>query len=142
MASAYDIVVIGSGANGLTAAAYMAKAGHKVLVLERNDFFGGGVATREILVPGFKHDLHSATHILIQANPLLLNDELGLYSKHGLEYIRPEGLFSTIFDDQTLMVTYRDVDRSCESIAQFSQHRLGQIVLDDGQPFVAKHLVA
>lgn len=122
MASAYDIVVIGSGANGLTAAAYMAKAGHKVLVLERNDFFGGGVATREILVPGFKHDLHSATHILIQANPLLLNDELGLYSKHGLEYIRPEGLFSTIFDDQTSMVTYRDVDRSCESIAQFSQH--------------------
>ena len=66
MASSYDIVVIGSGANGLIAAAYMAKAGHKVLILERNEFLGGVVATREILTPGFKQDLHSATHILIQ----------------------------------------------------------------------------
>lgn len=122
MASSYDIVVIGSGANGLIAAAYMAKAGHKVLILERNEFLGGGVATREILTPGFKHDLHSATHILIQANPLVINDELGLLSKHGLKYHYPDGLFSTIFDDQTSIVTYKDVERSAKSIGQFSQH--------------------
>ena len=121
MANAYDIVVIGSGANGLTAAAYMAKAGQKVLVLERNAWFGGGVATREVVAPGFRHDLHSATHIIIQANPLIRNDELGLISKFGLKYIYPEGVFSTIFDDQTSIVSYADVDRTCQSIAKVSQ---------------------
>ena len=121
MANTYDIVVIGSGANGLTAAAYMAKAGQKVLVLERNAWFGGGVATREVVAPGFRHDLHSATHIIIQANPLIRNDELGLISKFGLKYIYPEGVFSTIFDDQTSIVSYADVDKTCQSIAKVSQ---------------------
>jgi phytoene dehydrogenase-like protein len=122
MADTYDIVVIGSGANGLTAAAYMAKAGHKVLVLERSAWFGGGVATREVVAPGFRHDLHSATHIIIQANPLIRNDELGLISKFGLKYIYPEGVFSTIFDDQTSIVSYADIDRTCQSIAKISPH--------------------
>ena len=120
MAEAYDIILIGSGANGLTAAAYMAKAGQKVLVLERKAWLGGGVVTQEAVVPGFRHDLHSATHILIQANPLIRNDELGLIAKHGLEYIYPEGVFSTIFDDQTYLVSYADVDKTCESIARVS----------------------
>ena len=121
MAANYDIVVIGSGANGLSAAAYLAKAGQNVLVLESKPWFGGGVATREIVAPGFRHDLHSATHIVIQANPLIRNDELGLISKFGLKYIYPEGVFSTIFDDQTSMVSYVDIDMTCQSIAQFSQ---------------------
>ena len=49
MAENYDIVSIGSGHNGLVAAAYMATAGKKVLVLERNDWFGGGVVLRRNL---------------------------------------------------------------------------------------------
>ena len=60
MADTYDVIVIGSGANGLTSGAYMAKAGEKVLVLERNPWFGGGVVTREIVSPGFFHCQHSA----------------------------------------------------------------------------------
>jgi glycine/D-amino acid oxidase-like deaminating enzyme len=47
-----DIIVIGSGHNGLVAAAYLAVAGRKVLVLERNEWFGGGVVTRELTRPG------------------------------------------------------------------------------------------
>ncbi|MGH8246807.1 MAG: NAD(P)-binding protein, partial [Gammaproteobacteria bacterium] len=69
MAHSYDIVVIGSGHNALIAAAYLAKAGQGILVLERNDWFGGGVVTREIVAPGFKHDIHSSAHVYIQANP-------------------------------------------------------------------------
>ncbi|HEU4650466.1 MAG TPA: FAD-dependent oxidoreductase, partial [Croceibacterium sp.] len=79
-----DILVIGSGHNGLVAAAYLAVAGRKVLVLERNEWFGGGVVTRELTRPGFRHDQHSMSHIFIQGNPLLLNDELGLKRKYGL----------------------------------------------------------
>jgi len=70
MSDTYDVVAIGSGHNGLVAAAYMAKAGKKVLVIERNDWIGGGVVTRELTLPGFKHDQHSMAHIFIQANPI------------------------------------------------------------------------
>src|ERR1700722_12979878 len=84
LANTYDVIVIGSGHNGLTAACYLAKAGQKVLVLERNAWSGGGVVTSELVAPGFRHDWHSATHVVIQANPLIRNDELGLIARHGL----------------------------------------------------------
>ena len=121
MSDTYDFVVIGSGHNGLTTAAYLAKAGQKVLVLERNDWFGGGVVTKEILAPGFKFDLHSSLHVNIQANPLILRDELQLLAKYGLKYLYPDAVYSTIFDDQTSIITYKDIDRTCESIAKISQ---------------------
>ena len=117
MADNYDVVVIGSGHNGLIAAAYLAKAGNKVLILEKNDWFGGGAVTAESVAPGFRHDWHSATHIIIQANPLLLQDELGLLAKYGLRYVHPEGIFSTIFDDHSAIISYADLDRTCASIA-------------------------
>ncbi len=120
MSRTYDVIVIGSGHNGLTTAAYLAKAGQKVLVLEKNNWYGGGCVTQEILAPGFKFDLHSALHVNIQANPLILNDELKLKSKYGLEYLYPDGVYSTMFEDGTSIVTYKDVERSCESIAKIS----------------------
>jgi phytoene dehydrogenase-like protein len=118
--STFDVISVGSGHNGLIAAAYLAKAGKKVLVLEKNDWFGGGVVTSELVAPGFQHDWHSATHIVIQANPLIRNDELGLVSKYGLKYVHPESVFSTIFDDHSSIVSYTDLDKTCESIARIS----------------------
>lgn len=120
MSAQYDVVLVGSGHNGLVTAAYLAKAGLKVLVLEQNDWYGGGAMTQEVAAPGFRHDVHSNAHHLIQANPLILNDELGLLSKHGLKYVYPEGQFSTLFDDGSAIVTYADLDRTCESIAAIS----------------------
>ena len=52
MATTYDAIVVGAGHNGLTCAAYLAKAGRKVLVLERRDSIGGATASEEIH-PGF-----------------------------------------------------------------------------------------
>jgi phytoene dehydrogenase-like protein len=121
MSDAYDVVAIGSGHNGLVAAAYMAKAGKKVLVLERNDWIGGGVVTRELTLPGFKHDQHSMAHIFIQANPLIVNDELGLLSKYGLEYIHPEIPMISVFPDGQTLAIHTDREKNIEEIAKFSQ---------------------
>ncbi len=121
MSSKYDVVVAGGGQHGLITACYLAKAGLSVCVVEKLDATGGGLVTRELNAPGFKHDMASVAHIYIQANPLLVNDELGLLSKYGLKYIVPTEPVVVVFPDGREMVIWRDVDKTCESIAQFNK---------------------
>jgi phytoene dehydrogenase-like protein len=118
MSGPYDIVALGAGHNGLVAAAYLAKVGKKVLVLERKAWPGGGVATRELTVPGYWHDEHSSVHIMIQGNPMLTRDELGLIGKFGLKYIYSDIPHVTIFDDQSTIISYKGLDKTCQSIAK------------------------
>lgn len=120
MSTNFDIVAMGAGHNGLVAACYLAKAGKKVLVLERKSYPGGGVTTRELNTPGYWHDEHSSVHIMIQGNPMLRQDELGLLSRHGLEYRYSPVPHATIFPDQTALFTYRDLDKTCECFARES----------------------
>ena len=103
------------------AGAYLAAAGKRVLVLERNGWFGGGVVTRELTVPGFRHDQHSMAHIFIHANPLLAADELGLKSKYGLQYVFPDPPMMSVFEDGSTLAVYRDRERTCADIAKFSK---------------------
>ena len=88
-----DVVVIGAGHNGLICAAYLAQAGLEVCVLEAQDVVGGNTVTEELTLPGFLHDSCSSAHVLIQSNPLIRDDELGLLSTYGLRYLshRPGG---------------------------------------------------
>jgi phytoene dehydrogenase-like protein len=116
----YDILVMGGGHNGLVAAAYLAKAGKSVLVVERADKCGGGVMTRELTLPGFKHDVHSSSHVMLLGNPMMRRDELGLKSRFGLEYHVLERPQATVFADGSYLVTYRDPEKTAESISQFS----------------------
>lgn len=120
--STHDVVVIGSGHNGLIAAAYLAKAGLDVCVVEKNDIIGGGTVTVDGPVKGWRHDLASMAHQFLQFNPMLMDDELGLKSKYGLEYIIYEGpQMAILFEDGRSLVVHKDIAATCEQIAQFSQ---------------------
>jgi phytoene dehydrogenase-like protein len=120
MSETYDVVVAGAGSNSLTTAAYLAKAGLSVCVLEKNDMIGGGVVSREITAPGFKHDTHATGMILIMANPMIKQDELQLKSKFGLKFVSPEATYCTLFSDETWMGTFISLEKTCETIAKFS----------------------
>lgn len=121
MTNTSDIVTVGSGHNGLITAAYFAKAGKKVTVLEKNSWFGGGCVSKELTEPGFMHDQHSMSHIFIQANPLFKNDELGLFSKYGLEYVFPDSPMFSVFEDGTTIGQYMDPQKTAADIAKFSE---------------------
>lgn len=116
----HEVVVIGGGHNGLIVAAYLLKAGVDVCVVEMKDEVGGGVITKELTLPGFKHDPGSVMHGMISANPLIHRDELGLKSKYGLNYLFPDKEFAVIFPDDRALVFDRDIDKTCQSISQFS----------------------
>ena len=93
----YDAIIIGGGHNGLTAAAYLSKAGKKVLVLERRHVLGGAAVTEEIF-PGFKFSVCSYVVSLMKPNVMR---ELML-PKFGLELLPLESTF-TPFDNDYLM---------------------------------------
>ena len=116
----HDVVIIGGGHNGLIIAAYLAKAKVDVCLLEVQDMVGGCVISRELTLPGFKHDQAGAIHMMIQANPMLHQDELGLKSRYGLKYISPDVPGAIVFSDDSALVIYKDIHKTYESIKQFS----------------------
>ncbi|GIU91706.1 MAG: FAD-dependent oxidoreductase [Acidimicrobiia bacterium] len=116
----WDVVVCGAGHNGLTTAAYLAKAGFGVLVLDARSVPGGDTASEELTLPGFLHDSCSTAHNVIQANPLIRDDELGLRRDYGLEYIEPDPVVRMPFPDGEVLTMWRDVDATCDEIARFS----------------------
>lgn len=115
----WDVVVVGAGHNSLIAAAYIASAGKKVLVLERQSYAGGGVVSMEMSEPGYWSERHAALHFHILANPLITNDELGLQSTYGLHYIPLEVPYAVVLQNDCL-VFYQDRRRTMEGIAKYS----------------------
>src|SRR6476646_6745840 len=89
MAQHYDVIVIGGGHNGLTNAAYLAKAGKMVLVLERRHVLGGAAVTEEI-IPGFLFS--ECSYVVSLLRPEIIR-ELDL-PRHGLEILPLDGTFT------------------------------------------------
>ena len=98
MADAYDVAIVGGGINSLAAAAFLARGGKRVCVLEAEDEFGGAIKTAELTEPGFVHDVLSAWHPLWVggAAHAELGAELG---QRGLEYLNTEHPTATLFPD-------------------------------------------
>lgn len=105
-----DAVVVGAGPNGLTAAAVMARAGLQVQVYEADPTIGGGARTRELTLPGFRHDPCSAVHPLGVGSPVFR--ALGL----GVDWLQPEVALAHPFPDGTAAVLDRDVERTATSL--------------------------
>ena len=87
MSESVDVVVIGSGPNGLAAAITVARAGHSVRVYEAADTVGGGTRTKELTRPGYLHDVCSAVHPLAAGSPFFRSVPL---AEHGCELVHPD----------------------------------------------------
>src|SRR3989454_10207507 len=115
MNSKYDVIVIGGGHNGLVNAAYLARAGKRVLGLERRHVLGGAAVTEEVY-PGFKFTVCSYVCSLLR--PQIIRD-LDLPS-HGFEVIPQESSFTPLPDGRYLF--YRgDEEDTFQAVAKFSR---------------------
>ena len=129
----YDFIIIGSGHNGLACAGYLARAGARVLVLERNNRVGGSCHTEEATLPGFKHNICSMVHTNIPLSPVYRDLEL---ERNGVRYVYPDHLRGTIFPDGKCLVMYRDPARMAAEIARYSARdakTFTQLVEDYGE---------
>ncbi len=112
-----DVVIIGSGHNGLTCAAYLARAGLAVTVVEGETEIGGGTATRELILPGFHHNTCGNYFHGFENYPIIRELELNRY---GFRYIIPEVQQAYVFADERALVIHRDIGSSRQSMSRFS----------------------
>src|SRR5687767_332230 len=115
MPVSYDVVVIGGGHNGLTAAAYLARAGRKVLVVERRHVLGGAAVTEEVF-PGFRFSVCS--YVVSLLRPEIIR-ELDL-PRHGLEILPLDGTFTPMPNGDYLW-RMNDHARTIREIARHSR---------------------
>ena len=115
----YDIVIIGSGPNGLEIAAYLAKAGQKVLLLEKRYEAGGGLATEQITLPDYFHNTHAIFHMMVDYAPIY--QDFKLEETYGLTHILPEVQWCLPTPEGKAICVYTDPNKTAQSIAQFSQ---------------------
>ncbi|MFT4212285.1 MAG: NAD(P)/FAD-dependent oxidoreductase [Microbacterium sp.] len=103
-----DAVVVGAGPNGLAAAVTLARAGLSVRVYERASQPGGGAATTELTLPGYRHDVCSAVHPMAFESRFFR--EFGLAQR--VEFAVPEASFAHPLDGVRAAVAYRDLERT------------------------------
>lgn len=107
-----DVVVVGAGPNGLAAAVTMARAGLRVRVYERAGWPGGGAATREVTLPGFRHDVGSAIHPLAFTSRFFR--EFGLRDR--VDFVTPEISFAQPLSVGRSALAFRDLERTADHL--------------------------
>lgn len=116
---AVDAVVIGAGHNGLAAAVNLAAKGWSVTVVEARDEPGGAVKTKELTLPGFRHDL-AAMNLSMFAGSAFHGQHADDLARHGLGFVPAEHCFASIFRDQTWLGVSKDLDLTTSRIAALS----------------------
>jgi phytoene dehydrogenase-like protein len=114
----YDGIMVGAGHNSLVCAAYLARAGQRILIVEAAPRIGGGTTTEETTLQGYRHNLHA---FFVRWTPdYTIWDDLEL-DRHGVRSIWPDVQNAVPFDGgERALVTYRSLARSLESIADVS----------------------
>src|SRR4029077_18865083 len=105
------------GHNGLTCACYLARAGLKVLVLERYETYGGMTISEELTAPGFLSAVHASGYLVAKLTPA--PEELGL-ARHGLELITPDPNWAQVFPDGRAFTIWRIVQVTARRMEQCS----------------------
>jgi phytoene dehydrogenase-like protein len=117
VSGAYDVAIVGAGHNGLVCGCYLARAGLRVVAVERRHIVGGAVVTEGDIFPGYALDTCSSFHIVIRA--LAIDEDLGL-RRFGLHYLPLDPFAFAPFPDGSSLTFYRDLDHTCESIARLN----------------------
>jgi beta-carotene ketolase (CrtO type) len=116
----FDTIIIGAGHNGLVCAAYLLKAGYRVLLLEKRSVPGGAATTEEVMpeaAPGFRFNLCAIDHEFIHLSPVV--EELQL-KRFGLEYRYCDPVIFCPHPDGKFFLGNRSVEQTCANIAQFN----------------------
>src|SRR5256885_13897451 len=113
----YDAIIVGGGHNGLVTAAYLARAGRKVLVLERRDLLGGCAVTEEIW-PGYRVSSGAYLTSLMQERII---DDLEL-PRYGYQVDAKDPAFFSVFPDGRHFFMWQDRAKTLAEIAKFSKH--------------------
>jgi phytoene dehydrogenase-like protein len=115
----YDAVVVGAGHNGLAAAVHLAAKGWKVAVVEGNAEPGGAVKTREVTLPGFRHDLCAMNLSMFAGSGFFAQykDEL---IANGLGFVPAADCFASVFRDGTYLGVSTDLEKTVGGIAALS----------------------
>jgi len=129
----YDAVIIGSGPNGLAAGITLAQKGLRVKILEASDSIGGGTRTKELITPGYYHDVCSAIHPMGISSPFF--NSLNL-ENHGLKWIQPEIPLAHPLDNESVFL-YRDINRTAEQFGSdaYAYKRLMSPLADNWEVF-------
>lgn len=109
-----DVAVVGSGPNGLAAAAVIARAGLSVEVHEAADTIGGGTRTAELMQPGHVHDICSAVHPMALASPFFRDFELA----RRIDLVVPELSFGSPLDGGRAALGYHSLERTVQGLGR------------------------
>jgi len=113
MENQYDVVIVGSGPNGLSAGIAFAQQGYGVCILEARDTVGGGMRTAECTLPGFRHDICSAIHPMGYSSPFLKTLPL---KEYGLEWIIPPASVAHPLDEGNAVILRKSVEETAENL--------------------------